>query len=35
MEESLALLVRQAVVDVDEARMRASHPDAFESFVRV
>jgi twitching motility protein PilT len=35
MEESLALLVRQGAIDVEEARMRASHPDAFESFVRV
>ena len=34
LEESLALLVRQAVIDVEEGRMRASHPEAFESFVR-
>jgi twitching motility protein PilT len=35
MEESLALLVRQGAVDIEEARMRASHPDAYDSFVRV
>jgi twitching motility protein PilT len=34
LEESLALLVRQAAIDVEEGRMRASHPEAFESFVR-
>jgi twitching motility protein PilT len=34
LEESLALLVRQGAVDVEEARMRASQPEAFESFVR-
>jgi twitching motility protein PilT len=34
LEESLALLVRQGAVDVEEARMRASHPEAFESFLR-
>ncbi len=34
LEESLALLVRQAAIDVEEGRMRASHPEAFESFLR-
>jgi twitching motility protein PilT len=35
MEESLSLLVRQGAVDVEEARMRASHPESFESFLHL
>jgi twitching motility protein PilT len=34
MEESLALLVQSAAVDVEEARVRASHPETFESLLR-
>jgi twitching motility protein PilT len=34
MEESLARLVHQAVIDIEEARMRVSHPETFESFVQ-
>jgi Tfp pilus assembly pilus retraction ATPase PilT len=34
MEESLARLVQQAVIDIEEARMRVSHPETFESFVQ-
>ncbi|HEX6898653.1 MAG TPA: PilT/PilU family type 4a pilus ATPase [Thermoanaerobaculia bacterium] len=34
MEESLAQLVQQRVIDLDEGRVRASHPDAFEALVR-
>jgi twitching motility protein PilT len=34
MEESLARLVQQAVIDVEEARMRVSHPETFESFLQ-
>jgi len=34
MEESLAQLVQNAAIDIEEARMRASHPEAFESLVR-
>jgi twitching motility protein PilT len=34
MEESLAQLVQSAAIDVEEARMRASHPEAFESLLR-
>ena len=34
LEESLARLVQQGAIDVDEGRMRASHPDAFEALVR-
>ena len=35
LEESLAQLVQTGAIDLDEARVRASHPEAFESFVRV
>jgi len=35
LEESLAQLVHQGTIDLDEARVRASHPDAFEALVRV
>jgi len=35
LEESLAQLVQRGAVDLEEARMRASHPDAFEALVRV
>jgi len=34
MEESLARLVQQAVIDIEEARMRVSHLETFESFVQ-
>ena len=34
MEESLAQLVQQGVIDVEEARVRASHPETFESMLR-
>jgi twitching motility protein PilT len=34
LEESLAQLVQGATIDVEEARVRASHPEAFESFLR-
>ena len=34
LEESLALLVQSGAIDIDEARMRTSHPEAFESLVR-
>jgi twitching motility protein PilT len=34
MEESLAQLVQNATIDIEEARVRASHPEAFESLVR-
>ena len=35
LEESLAQLVQAGAIDLDEGRVRASHPEAFESFVRV
>jgi twitching motility protein PilT len=35
LEESLAQLVHQGAIDLDEGRVRASHPDAFEALVRV
>jgi twitching motility protein PilT len=34
LEESLARLVQLGAIDLDEGRMRASHPDAFEALVR-
>jgi twitching motility protein PilT len=34
LEESLSLLVQQGAIEIDEARMRASHPDAFEALIR-
>jgi twitching motility protein PilT len=34
LEESLAQLVQAGAIDVDEARMRTSHPETFESLVR-
>jgi len=34
LEESLAQLVQLGAIDLDEARVRASHPDAFEALVR-
>ncbi len=34
LEESLAQLVQLGAIDVEEARVRASHPDAFEALVR-
>ncbi|MFL6193135.1 MAG: type IV pilus twitching motility protein PilT [Thermoanaerobaculia bacterium] len=34
MEESLAQLVQNAVIDIEEGRMRASHPESFDSMVR-
>jgi twitching motility protein PilT len=33
-EESLTQLVREGMIDLEEARMRASHPDEFESRMR-
>ncbi|HEX4965345.1 MAG TPA: PilT/PilU family type 4a pilus ATPase [Thermoanaerobaculia bacterium] len=35
MEESLAQLVHRGVIGDDEARMRASHPEALEAMLRV
>ena len=35
MEDSLSLLVRQGAIDVEDARMRASHPESFESFLHL
>jgi twitching motility protein PilT len=34
LEESLAQLVQLGTIDLDEARVRASHPDVFEALVR-
>ena len=34
LEEALAQLVQLGAIDLEEARMRASHPDAFEALVR-
>jgi Tfp pilus assembly pilus retraction ATPase PilT len=34
LEESLARLVREGVVDADEARARAAHAEDFETFLR-
>jgi twitching motility protein PilT len=34
LEESLAQLVQAGAIDIDEARMRTSHPETFESLVR-
>jgi twitching motility protein PilT len=34
LEESLARLVREDVVEVEEARARAAHPEDFETFLR-
>jgi len=34
LEESLARLARDGVVDVEEARARAVHPDDFETHLR-
>jgi twitching motility protein PilT len=34
LEESLARLAREAVVDVEEARARAAHPEDFETYLR-
>jgi twitching motility protein PilT len=34
LEESLAQLVHRGAIDLEEARVRASHPDAFEALVR-
>jgi twitching motility protein PilT len=34
LEESLAQLVQSGAVDLEEARMRASHPDAFGALIR-
>ena len=35
MEESLAQLVHQRAIELDEGRVRASHPDAFDALMRV
>jgi twitching motility protein PilT len=35
LEESLAQLVQQGAIDLEEGRMRASHPESFEAMVRV
>ncbi|HEV8579369.1 MAG TPA: PilT/PilU family type 4a pilus ATPase [Thermoanaerobaculia bacterium] len=34
LEESLAQLVQKGAIDLDEGRVRASHPDAFEALIR-
>ena len=34
LEESLARLVRDGVVEVEEARARAAHPEEFENYLR-
>ncbi len=34
LEEALAQLVQLGAIDLEEARIRASHPDAFEALVR-
>ena len=34
LEESLAKLVREGVVDGDEAKARAAHPEEFENYLR-
>jgi Tfp pilus assembly pilus retraction ATPase PilT len=34
MEESLAQLVQRGVISDEEARMRASHPEALEAMLR-
>ena len=34
LEESLARLVREGVVDADEAKARAAHPEEFENYLR-
>ena len=34
LEESLAKLARDGVVDLDEARARAAHPEEFENYFR-
>ncbi len=34
LEESLAKLAREGVVDVEEARARAAHPEEFEGYLR-
>jgi hypothetical protein len=34
LEESLAKLVRDGVVDPEEARARAAHPEEFENYLR-
>jgi twitching motility protein PilT len=35
MEDSLAQLVREGKIDIEEARMRASHPDELNALLRV
>jgi twitching motility protein PilT len=35
LEESLAQLVQKGAIDVEEGRMRASHPDSFDALVRL
>ncbi|HKI02598.1 MAG TPA: PilT/PilU family type 4a pilus ATPase [Thermoanaerobaculia bacterium] len=35
LEESLAQLVQTGAIDLEEGRMRASHPDAFEALARL
>ena len=34
LEESLAKLVRDGVVDLEDARARAAHPEEFEGYLR-
>ena len=34
LEESLARLARENIVDIDEARSRAAHPEEFETYLR-
>jgi twitching motility protein PilT len=34
LEESLARLARENLVDVEESRSRAAHPEEFETYLR-
>jgi twitching motility protein PilT len=34
MEESLGQLVQRGIIDAEEARVRASHPDELETYLR-
>jgi len=34
LEESLARLVREGVVEIEEAKARAAHPEEFENYLR-
>ena len=35
LEESLARLVHEGIVEAEEARARAAHPEEFEGYLRV